>query len=244
MYDQARHSASQNTPNLWGNTMRRHAWAIIASLFAPTSVYASDPQSTDHWAWSENAGWIDFCPANAGVRFLPQGLAGLAYGENIGWIDFGFSGFYPPAEQQEGPSLFGVRIEAAVGDGSIQPLSGYAWAENAGWINFNTWQLGVVDAMGDPAGVRIEGDRLRGYAWAENLGWINFDDPTRFVAVDQACSVADLSPPSGVLNFADVQTFLGAFGAGNAAADIAAPRGTLNFADIQAFLGQFGVGCP
>lgn len=54
---------------------------------------------------------------------------------------------------------------------------------------------------------------------------------------------ADLSPPYGVLNFADVQAFLAAFGSGAPAADLALPHGVLNFADAQAFLTSFGAGC-
>ena len=54
---------------------------------------------------------------------------------------------------------------------------------------------------------------------------------------------ADLAVPYGVLNFADVQAFLGAFGTGQPEADLATPAGVFNFADVQAFLGSFGSGC-
>ena len=57
------------------------------------------------------------------------------------------------------------------------------------------------------------------------------------------CNSADLAAPFGTLNFADVQSFLGSFGAGLPAADLAAPQGTFNFADVQSFLGLFGSGC-
>ena len=75
---------------------------------------------------------------------------------------------------------------------------------------------------------------------------VDFDD----VRLDAApngpapCNRADLAAPFGTLNFADVQQFLGAFGAAQPAADLAAPFGTFNFADVQAFLGLFGGGCP
>ena len=48
----------------------------------------------------------------------------------------------------------------------------------------------------------------------------------------------------GVLNFGDVQAFLGAFGQNDPTADFAAPAGVYNFADVQAFLGAFAAGCP
>ena len=63
------------------------------------------------------------------------------------------------------------------------------------------------------------------------------------VGIYPPCNAADLAAPFGTLNFADVQSFLGAFGAGLASADVAAPAGVFNFADVQAFLGLFGVGC-
>ena len=57
------------------------------------------------------------------------------------------------------------------------------------------------------------------------------------------CNAADLAAPYAVLNFADVQSFLGAFGGNIATADLAAPAGVFNFADVQTFLGLFGAGC-
>ena len=57
------------------------------------------------------------------------------------------------------------------------------------------------------------------------------------------CNAADLAMPFDTLNFADVQAFLGSFGAGLPEADLAAPQGTFNFADVQTFLGLFGTGC-
>ena len=57
------------------------------------------------------------------------------------------------------------------------------------------------------------------------------------------CSAADAAEPYGVLNFADVQSFLGNFAAGTPTADLAAPTGVFNFADVQAYLGLFRQGC-
>ena len=66
----------------------------------------------------------------------------------------------------------------------------------------------------------------------------------QFASGTMPCGPADIAPPFGTLNFADVQTFLGAFGLGLPDADIAAPIGVLNFADVQVYLGYFGIGCP
>ncbi|MAY75468.1 MAG: hypothetical protein CMJ31_12295 [Phycisphaerae bacterium] len=58
------------------------------------------------------------------------------------------------------------------------------------------------------------------------------------------CSVADLGAPMGVLDIADVVTFLQRFGAMDPSADLGAPMGTFDIADVVTFLQVFGAGCP
>jgi hypothetical protein len=67
---------------------------------------------------------------------------------------------------------------------------------------------------------------------------------TTIVPGSAACSPADVAPPFGVLDLADVQGFIGAFVAGDSAADLAAPFGVLDLADLQAFIAAFNGGCP
>jgi len=55
---------------------------------------------------------------------------------------------------------------------------------------------------------------------------------------------ADLALPEGVLDLADLQTFISAFLAGDELADLAPPAGVLDLADVQAFVGAFLTGCP
>ena len=57
------------------------------------------------------------------------------------------------------------------------------------------------------------------------------------------CNPADLTG-DGVLDLADIQTFIGAFVALDDAADLAEPLGVWDLADVQAFLGAFVAGCP
>jgi hypothetical protein len=58
------------------------------------------------------------------------------------------------------------------------------------------------------------------------------------------CGIADFAPPTGVLDLADVQAFVGAFIAQDPAADLAVPVGSWDLADVQAFVGAFLAGCP
>lgn len=108
----------------------------------------------DRFAWSENAGWIDFSPEHGGVTVRTTHLSGYAWAENIGWIKLG-SGTGPYANTSA--SNWGVNVNDS------SRLSGFAWSENVGWINF-------APAYG---GVSISGGRLDGYAWSENIGWIS-----------------------------------------------------------------------
>ncbi|MFI4898423.1 MAG: GC-type dockerin domain-anchored protein [Phycisphaerales bacterium JB059] len=62
--------------------------------------------------------------------------------------------------------------------------------------------------------------------------------------VAMGCSVADLAPPIGALNFDDILAFLSAFTDMDPAADLAEPFGALNFDDVLAFLNAFAAGCP
>ncbi|USN98515.1 MAG: DNRLRE domain-containing protein [Phycisphaeraceae bacterium] len=55
---------------------------------------------------------------------------------------------------------------------------------------------------------------------------------------------ADLAEPFGVLDLADVQTFIAAFVSGDLLADLAPPAGVLDLADVQAFIASFIAGCP
>lgn len=66
---------------------------------------------------------------------------------------------------------------------------------------------------------------------------------TRLVCKDVACP-ADLVPPFGVLDLADIQAFAAAFIAQQPIADFAPPFGVWDLADLQAFIAAFNAGCP
>lgn len=129
------------------------SFAIVAVGLAATSGQSllNGTQGVEsealHFAYAENAGWLNFRPAHApGVTVTNTAVTGYAYGENVGWINFS-------------PTFGGV-----VNDGTGR-LSGYAWGENVGWINLAPAHGGVsIDACGD----------FNGHAWGENIGWISF----------------------------------------------------------------------
>ena len=134
------------------------AFSMVLLLFCSAGYAGNiDPASDgNRYAWSENAGWINFEPSSGdGVTVTDLTVEGMAWGENVGWINMS-------------PANGGI-----ANDGSGN-LSGYAWGENIGWISFscaNTSTCATVDY-----GVTIDPatGEFGGMAWGENVGWISF----------------------------------------------------------------------
>jgi len=125
------------------------AWPVLAS------INEGMIDSTDKYAWSENAGWINFGTSEGNVRVTDSGLTGYAWSENLGWISLNCSN----------DNSCGT-VDYKVANDEDGNLSGYAWGENTGWINFNPDYGGVhIGSTGE----------FSGYAWGENIGWVIFN---------------------------------------------------------------------
>lgn len=136
------------------------AFIIIGVFgFAKSPVLASTTDGTisasNKYAWSENAGWLDFGASAGNVRITDSALTGYAYGENIGWISLNCAN-----DGSCATANYGV-----VNDGNGN-LSGYAWSENTSWVNFKPASGGVI--------INSSGE-FTGSAYGENIGWLNFD---------------------------------------------------------------------
>ena len=147
-------------------------WAIgVAALLTGSVVWATgNIAPANSFAWSENAGWINFAPTNGGVTAATAGLSGYAWAENIGWVKLAAVG---STYQNTTTNDWGVKL---VG----RTLKGFAWCENAGWINF-------APANG---GVTIQSDgQFAGYAWSENVGWVHFQNASPAYGVRTTASL-------------------------------------------------------
>jgi hypothetical protein len=145
--------------------IRGAIYALIAALSALTLAQGVEAAGNIHpvnkWAWSTNAGWVNFNPSNGGVTVCADHLEGYAWGENIGWIRLGtFSGCAAHTYSNASTADYGVNRSPAGN------LSGHAWSTNAGWIKFNPTHGGVT--------IHPVTRQFDGYAWAENAGWIHF----------------------------------------------------------------------
>ena len=122
------------------------------TLASTTSGTITSPQS---FAWSENAGWIDFVASSSAITITDSALTGYAFAESLGWISLNCSN----------TSSCGT-VDYKVSNNAEGVLSGNAWSENAGWIDFASSGSGVI--------INSTGE-FTGYAYGENIGWINFD---------------------------------------------------------------------
>ena len=134
--------------------------SLLAATFICCSVAfaaAASISLSDKYAWSENAGWLNFRPTTGGVTVNPTHLSGYAWQENIGWLKLGSDGGGPYPNTSA--TNWGVNRDGAGN------LSGYAWSEGWGWVNFSPTGGGVTI---DPATGAFDG-----YAWGENIGWVS-----------------------------------------------------------------------
>lgn len=95
---------------------------IIAGIFAfatfcNASITDGTIDSTNKYAWSNNAGWVNFGATNGNIHITDSGITGYAWNEIYGWINMA-------------PTNSGVVPDAS------GAFSGYAWGESTGWINF------------------------------------------------------------------------------------------------------------
>jgi len=108
-------------------------WIAGMVLCACTpGLAAGNIDPADKYAWSTNAGWINFNPAFGGVTVYSDHLEGYAWWENIGWIRMGaHTGGSPHTYDNSSDTGYGVNHD---GSGN---LSGYAWSASANYFNYS-----------------------------------------------------------------------------------------------------------
>ena len=134
---------------------------MLGVLYTPHVAWATDIDGTDKWAWSTNAGWLNFKDDHGRASVYADHLEGYVWAENVGWIRLGAhtgGGAYTYANTTN--TDYGVNRNPTTGK-----LSGYGWATSAGRINF-------MPTHGGGVFIDLTTGDFSGYAWAENVGWI------------------------------------------------------------------------
>lgn len=97
---------------------------LLIGVAAVDNAYASETSGTiisggnNGYAWSGEAGWMNFVATNSNIQITDSGITGFAWNDNYGWINMA-------------PTNGGITIAT---NGA---LSGYAWGSGLGWINFS-----------------------------------------------------------------------------------------------------------
>ncbi|WP_295538244.1 IPTL-CTERM sorting domain-containing protein [uncultured Thiohalocapsa sp.] len=185
----------------------RHHRALAAATLAIGAGGLIGPATAaviadnDPYAWSENAGWLNFKAENGNVQVYADHLEGYIWHQNLGWIRLGTytdGGSHRYTNTSE--TNYGVNRNTSTG-----ALSGYAWSENAGWLNF-----GATDGN---ASVERSSGAFSGAVWSQNVGWISLSGTVQDAtstpygvglaqeagACGDAADVATLQPPSSEL---------------------------------------------
>lgn len=80
----------------------KYAWSNNAGYINFENVVVNDSALSGH-SWSANKGWINFSPAQGGVLNNGAGnLSGSAWGEKLGWVDFDNVSINPSTGQFSG----------------------------------------------------------------------------------------------------------------------------------------------
>lgn len=90
---------------------------VLVGYALPYSASAGSIDATNHFAWNDNGGWVNWNPTNGNVAVTDSALTGYVWSADFGWINLS-------------PTNGGVTNN---GQGV---LGGYAWGQNTGWINF------------------------------------------------------------------------------------------------------------
>jgi len=177
---------------------------VTSLLFSPVAGL-SGVSIGNHYAWSENIGWLDFAYPGGNVS-VPRGagdLNGAAYQLNNGsWLILNCAYANCCAT-----SNFKVSSD----DNGV--LSGWAWSEYFGWLSFSCTTGGphgenICCSQPSPPspcsdyGVKVattttsnyQAGEWDGYAWSDQIGWISFNCKTGGNNQSNVCC-SQASPP-------------------------------------------------
>ncbi len=162
-------------------------------------------------------------------------------GYNVGYIRNGEWIEYTVSVPSAGTYRLDARVASQSTGGSFRLLFDgqdvgalFSVPPTGGWQNWTTVSTEVELDAGDHV-MRFE--KTGSSSQQFNLNWFAGE------FLGGGCP-ADLAPPQGVLDLADINAFTAGFLSQDPASDLAAPFGVLDLQDISAFVASFLAGCP
>ncbi len=163
-----------------GSLLVLAAFASAPAAQAATNISAT---TTQHWAWNDAIGWLDFYNTNT-VTVTSGTVQGYA-SSSAGYISLDCA--TSPAGNICATSNYFVSNDG-YGD-----LSGYAWNDLYGWISFDCANNSGCGLSSYRVYVDNSGD-FQNYAWNDVVGWISFN-----CANNSGCGTSDYKVTSSWL---------------------------------------------
>jgi hypothetical protein len=170
--------------------------------FVPRSAFAStniSPNTTQHWAWNDALGWIDFYTPNT-IMVSATGLTGYA-SSSAGDVSL-------DCHTTRIGNVCGTSNYQAVNDGAGN-LSGWGWNDVIGWISF----CGGLSTSNCPGTIHYQTyidqyGNFQNYAWNDAVGWIDFNcDNIAGACNTSNYEVSDSWAPTSTTGYLDSTTF-------------------------------------
>ena len=159
---------------------------VSSLLFSPVAGLSAVAMG-NHYAWSENIGWLDFAYPGGNV-IVPRGAGDLNGGayllSNGTWLSLNCA-------YTDSCSSVSYKVSSDANGN----LSGWAWSEYFGWLSFSSSTDGSTVNYGVKVATtttsNYEAGEWDGYAWSENIGWISFNCKTGGDAQTNICATSN-----------------------------------------------------
>lgn len=155
--------------------------------------------ATDHWAWNDIIGWIDYYNTN-NVTVTSPLVSGYA-SSSAGFLSLDCA--TSPAGNICGTSSYSV-----TNDG-VGNLSGFAWNDAYGWFSFWCGNSGGGGCGSYPYRVLIDGNTgtFSNYAWNDIAGWVTFNCSDIGVCGTSNYKVVTAWRATSTIGFVESETF-------------------------------------
>lgn len=136
--------------------------AGVQTASAATNISST---TTDHWAWNDAIGWMDFYNTNS-IIVSSQNLTGYA-SSSAGDISL----------DCHTTSVGNICLQSnyQVTNDGIGNLSNWGWNDQYGWISFDCHNNGGCGASNYQVYINGTTGDFNNYAWNDVLGWISFN---------------------------------------------------------------------